>query len=305
MAESIPPINQQVCDKVAQLYRYAAWQTKQADWRESIGDAAYRVGEALTAPIPGTPDWFVRPGKELIRKSGTIPHVVSKKLGNGVWDVSDLARKMKIAMAVELLNIKSAASKVGAVESFEQKTAELAEDGEHKLQGHIDFQGLHIAVENRKGSVRSGKTKDGHEWRTKIKAPYGYIEAPAKGKDGESIDCYVGPDRDADTAYVVHQHKPDGTGHDEDKVMLGVGSEEAAKKLYLQHYDDPKFLGPIDDIPIDRLMELLHQRRKIEKLAAAGLKLPATPPSQLIKWRAPRVAVPSIKSLPGTPGVSV
>lgn len=148
-----------------------------------------------------------------------------------------------------------------------EKTAELAEDGEHELDGHIDFQGLRIAVENRKGSVRSGTTPDGHEWHTKMKAPYGYIEAPAKGRDGESIDVYVGPKKDADTAFVVHQHKPDGTGHDEDKVILGVEDEAAARKLYLQHYDDPKFLGPMDAVPMERLRKMVEQHRKLTKIA--------------------------------------
>jgi hypothetical protein len=146
------------------------------------------------------------------------------------------------------------------------KTAELAEDGEHKLQGHIDFQGLHIAVENRKGSVRSGTTPDGKKWRTEMKAPYGYLEAPAKGKDGDSLDVYVGPKKDADTAFVVHQHKPDGTGHDEDKIILGTESEEEAKKLYLKHYDSPKFLGPVSAVSVESLKKIIVKSKKIPKL---------------------------------------
>lgn len=149
-----------------------------------------------------------------------------------------------------------------------QKTAELAEDGKHKLQGRISFQGLNIAVENRKGSVRSGTTPDGHKWRTVMKAPYGYFDAPAKGKDGESIDVYVGPHKKAPDAFVVHQHKPDGTGHDEDKVILGVKSLEAAKKLYLQHYDSGKFLGPVSKVPVDELKKKLETSDRLEKISA-------------------------------------
>ena len=151
-----------------------------------------------------------------------------------------------------------------------EKTAELAEDGEHKLQGHINFQGLDIAVENRKGSVRSGKKPDGGTWRTVMKLPYGYIEG-SKGKDGEGVDVYVGPDKTAPVAYVVHQHKPDGTGFDEDKVMLGCDSEDEAKRLYLQHYDDPKFLGPISDVPIDRLKRMIDEGRELRKISMVSM----------------------------------
>jgi len=149
------------------------------------------------------------------------------------------------------------------------KTAELAEDGEHKLQGRRNFQGLSIAIENRKGSVRKGTGKDGKEWRTKMKAPYGYIEAPANGRDGESIDAYIGPDKKAPDAFVVHQHKENGKGHDEDKVILGVRSIAEAKRLYLQHYDSPKFLGPVSRVPMERLKELVQQDKKISKLSSA------------------------------------
>lgn len=196
------------------------------------------------------------------------------------------------------------------------KQAELAEDGEHKLQGHIDFQGLDIAVENRKGSVRSGKKPDGGTWRTVMKAPYGYVEAPAKGKDGESVDVYVGPKKDADIAYVVHQHKPDGTGHDEDKVILGTESEEEAKRLYLQHYDDPKFLGPVSAVPVDRLKQLLEQKKRLTKISGVGMGAVAAPfkamasggfnPAKNVqslaqRWKPPKVSAPSVQSLPGMP----
>lgn len=152
---------------------------------------------------------------------------------------------------------------------FLRKFAELAEDGEHELRGHLRFQGLRVAVENKKGDVRSGKDKDGKPWRTVMKHPYGYLEAPAKGKDGESIDVYVGPKKNAPDAFVVHQHKDNGKGHDEDKVMLGFGSEDEARKAYLAHYDDPKFLGPISTVPVDKLKEMVERKERITKISAA------------------------------------
>lgn len=135
-----------------------------------------------------------------------------------------------------------------------------------KLQGHTEHQGIPIAVENRVGSVRSGVDKDGKPWRTEMKHPYGYIKG-SKGADGEGVDVYVGPHKEAPNAFVVHQHKVDGTGYDEDKVMLGFKNEAHARAGYLKHYNDPKFLGPIKTVPIDRLKDLLSSGKKLVKIS--------------------------------------
>lgn len=136
----------------------------------------------------------------------------------------------------------------------------------YKLQGHTEVGGLRIAIENRKGSVRSGKSREGVEWRTKMKNPYGYIVG-TEGKDGEAVDAYVGPKKDADKAYVVHQHKSDGTGYDEDKVMLAFPSKKAAKEAFLKHYDSDKFLGPISVVTMERLRKLVQSKKRLVKIS--------------------------------------
>ena len=135
-----------------------------------------------------------------------------------------------------------------------------------KLEGHMRFQGLNIAVENKAGSVRSGVDKDGKPWRTVMKAPYGYIVG-SKGADDEGVDCYVGPNKDAPNAYVVHQKKEDGS-YDEDKVMLGCGSLDEARKLYLVHYNTDRFLGPIKEVPMERLKALLSEKKTLTKISS-------------------------------------
>lgn len=142
----------------------------------------------------------------------------------------------------------------------------LAQD--HTLQGHTEVQGIPVAIENRAGSVREGTTDDGHHWQTKMKFPYGYLVG-TKGADDEPVDAYVGPDKDAPDAFVVHQHKPDGTGYDEDKIMLAFSSKEDARKAYLEHYDSDKFLGPISRVPIERLQQLVESREKLTKISTA------------------------------------
>ena len=142
-------------------------------------------------------------------------------------------------------------------------------DKNHPIQGHTQHQGIPIAIENQKGSVRSGVDKDGKPWRTKMVHPYGYLVG-TKGADGEEVDAYVGPKKDAPHAFVVHQHKDDGKGYDEDKVMLGFKDEEAARKAYLKHYDDPKFLGPISTVPVERLKELIAEKKTLTKISSAS-----------------------------------
>lgn len=62
----------------------------------------------------------------------------------------------------------------------------------HELQDRYNFAGLKISVENKKGSIRSGKDKDGHEWHTFMHYDYGYIRG-TEGTDGDHLDC-VSPD---------------------------------------------------------------------------------------------------------------
>ena len=50
----------------------------------------------------------------------------------------------------------------------------------YKLQGKTNFQGLPISIENRKGSVRTGKDDGGHEWRTKMAALFDELEKIGK-----------------------------------------------------------------------------------------------------------------------------
>lgn len=138
----------------------------------------------------------------------------------------------------------------------------------YKLQGRENFQGLPIAIENAKGSVRKGKNDDGSEWETKFKTPYGYIEG-TKGADGDEIDAYVGPDKKAPKAFVVHQKKSDGS-HDEDTVMLGFRSAGAAKKDILRHYDDKSQVGSVSAISMEVLRKKVMPGKKIVKIGASS-----------------------------------
>lgn len=216
----------------------------------------------------------------IIKKPGLLDRIMNKQgsLIPGVEDRAGMATSKAALTAfaertgVPLRQVKSGMRDVknsmrDAVGSLVPKM----EKKSYRLQGQTEVQGIPIAIENKPGSVRKGTDSDGNEWKTKMKAPYGYIKG-TKGADGDEVDAFVGPDKEAPNAFVVHQHKPDGTGYDEDKVILGTGSKAEAKKLYLAHYDDPKFLGPISRVSTERLKELVASKKQLVKISQVSYR---------------------------------
>ncbi len=130
----------------------------------------------------------------------------------------------------------------------------------HKLQDRTSWNGLKISIENKKGSVRRGVDKDGHQWATKMHFDYGYIRG-SEGTDGDHVDCYLGDNMDAKKVYIVHQNDPVTHKYDEDKCMLGFDTLEDAKKAYLMQYDRPGFLGKIDTMDFDEFKEFVLLKR--------------------------------------------
>jgi hypothetical protein len=193
-------------------------------------------------------------------------------LGGSIGTLAGVTGGAMLPSEANYAVIPSAA--LGGLAGYKAMTAGMGKkNGEEKvafkLQGHDTHQGLEIAIENKPGSVRKGTTEDGKKWRTVMKNAYGYIKG-SHGADGEEVDCYLGPHAEATHAHVVHQHKPNGKGYDEDKVMLGFGSREEARKAYLAHYDDPKFLGPMKSVPMDRFKKLIEAGKKLVKISASS-----------------------------------
>lgn len=113
-----------------------------------------------------------------------------------------------------------------------------------------------VNVENPAGTERVGVNKNGKEWRTKMQYDYGFIYC-AKGADGEGLDVYLGPDQEAENAYVIHQVDPDTGQYDEDKVMLGFANKSEAKKIYLEHYDSPDYFGSMTVLPFEEFKDIV------------------------------------------------
>ena len=132
-------------------------------------------------------------------------------------------------------------------------------DSDRPTEGVVELGGLLCRIENPVGSSRSGIADDGKRWRTVFHHPYGYIEG-AQGADGDSLDCFIGPYRQSDNVYVIHQNKLDGS-YDEDKVMLGYRTAAEARAAYDMHYDRLEaFFGSMEHLTLGQFKQRLKRR---------------------------------------------
>jgi len=146
---------------------------------------------------------------------------------------------------------------------------------EYPFTGTVRYRGMTIDIENLDGSTRRGVDDSGKPWSTKFDGVhYGELRG-SLGTDGDKLDVYIkaNPDDDANMAYVVHQnfprsHPTKAGEYDEDKVVLGVSSVEAAKDLYLRHYNRKDFLRSVTEIPIEKFKRIAFGENKGEKVAS-------------------------------------
>ena len=136
----------------------------------------------------------------------------------------------------------------------------------HKLQGRTKLYGMDISIENKKGSYRSGTDKDGHKWRTYMNYDYGYIRG-TEGVDSDQVDVYIGPDKEAQKVYIIHQNDPVTHKYDEDKCMLCFSSAADAKAAYMKQYDRPGFYGSMTTMTIDQFKTFIfsHKGKMVHK----------------------------------------
>lgn len=169
------------------------------------------------------------------------------------------------------------------VQQIEAARAEVApeptdaqkEAGNYK-KGHLKLQGLDIALENPKGSTRSGTDKDGKAWQSTMAHDYGYIKRTL-GADGDHVDVFIGEQPDSETVYVVDQVDPKTGKFDEHKVMMGFADEQAAQAGYLANYEKGwKGLGSIKAMPVEefkRWVKAGDTTKPVGEQPAAGVDI--------------------------------
>ena len=125
----------------------------------------------------------------------------------------------------------------------------------------IPWHGRIIRVENEIGSMRRWRDQDSREGQQRITAPYGYLVG-TRGVDGDEYDCFVGPNLDAPTVFIVHTRRPPGfESYDEDKSMIGWLDAESAQAAFLDNYSDPRFLGDMVEMPVDEFLAKLDSTK--------------------------------------------
>ena len=132
-------------------------------------------------------------------------------------------------------------------EQTETNPTEAQKEAGNYRKGHIKVDGYDIALENPKGSIRSGKDANGKEWSITMKHDYGYIRG-TKGTDGDHIDVYLSDNPTAGNVYVVDQINQQTGDFDEHKVMYGFDSMEKAVQAYRDQYEDGWKVGNVTEV---------------------------------------------------------
>lgn len=170
-----------------------------------------------------------------------------------------------MAAAMERAGVTKATVAGQPVTVNTQPTEAQQESGNYQ-KGHVEVQGIPIAIENPKGTTRKGKGGV-------LQAHYGYVKG-AIGADGEGVDVFVGSKPDAPDVFVIDQVNETGD-FDEHKTMLGFPSQAAAIRAYRGSYEKPKRLGPITKMTVDEYKAWLksaNKKKPLNELGVARLK---------------------------------
>ncbi len=145
-----------------------------------------------------------------------------------------------------------------------QFTGELLKVANDPIKKKIRVGGVPVWLEWLKGETREYKKDGVVKYRRHMEADYGYIPGTTDS-DGEELDVYVGPDRDASKAYVIRQMRKSG-GFDEHKVMMGYSSKSAAKASYMHHMRDcPECFGGMVTVPVSALVALFGDNKALKE----------------------------------------
>src|SRR5574337_1748626 len=122
---------------------------------------------------------------------------------------------------------------------------------------HTSVQGIPVAIENPKGSIRTGVSKDGTSWSSMLQHHYGYIKR-SEGADADQVDCFIGEYPDSQHVTVINQIDPETGRFDEHKVMLGFLTPQDAEAGYRANYESGwQGLGSSKHMSIDEFKQWL------------------------------------------------
>lgn len=132
------------------------------------------------------------------------------------------------------------------VDDLERATRRVARPSENQAhqgnyeKGHVIVGGLHVTIENPRGTLRYGTNPDGKRWHVTMPADYGYIKR-TMADDGDQVDVYLGPnshEAEIHPVWIVDQIHPHSGKYDEPKCMVGFPSSDLAQATYMAGFSD-------------------------------------------------------------------
>lgn len=207
-----------------------------ADWRGELPNRR----QVTNSQLPSSPPDIMSSALYGLSASRRAPETSMPPI------VSQALRGFKDGGAVE------AALRIAARHTDKNPSEAQVEAGNYR-KGSVRIAGMDIAIENPKGSTRSGVDKGGKSWRVTMPAHYGYIRK-SEGADGDHVDCYIGSDHDSDKVFVIDQVNAENGRFDEHKCCLDYSSKQAALADYEKAFSDGKAkdrLGAITEMSVD------------------------------------------------------
>lgn len=203
--------------------------------------------------------WFIRVSspelKQLRRTYGLTPlphnneydfHITIGVRRKGVLGTNEIRKAASLIHASEayfskISYVSAEAEQLlrklrSARQDVDRKPTVAQQEAGNYRKGHVTLHGLDIAIENPKGSTRSGVSASGKKWSTKLVHDYGYFKR-TEDKDGDPIDVFIGPTPHSELVFIINQVHPSGR-FDEHKVMLGFVTADDARAGYLANYED-------------------------------------------------------------------
>lgn len=141
--------------------------------------------------------------------------------------------------------------KLAAAPTGEFKGRSMSPDSVKKT---VEFQGLTIKIDRPKGFIMRGTDSNGKAWEREYQYDYGYIPKTLGG-DGDGLDVFIGPDKNAPNSFWAVQTKPNGS-FDEYKVFLGFRTRDEAQAAYKAHIP-AKLLNGIAQIRVEMMKAML------------------------------------------------
>lgn len=163
---------------------------------------------------------------------------------------------------------RAAGGRVLASEIDPNPTEAQKEAGNY-AKSHVSVLGMDIAIENAKGSKRSGVGRDGRRWSCFLPAHYGYVKKTT-GADGDHVDVYLGPHRSSPHAFVIDQIDRETGKFDEHKALVGFGSLGQALNVYRKAFSDGKAnerIGAVTTLTVPQLKTWLREGNTHKPLA--------------------------------------